>query len=165
MQRKRLFTFFEMMVVAAILLLVSLLALPRLSKIPQRIMRENALSAIRNAMTEAGIRARANGKAVELLLDLENSQFIIQNPEGNLDASRVGSPPFPRARRCNSSSPSSSPRTTPFPLPTSLNGYQKKQAWIHWNPSSFPFSRTAKPQAPPFDSSLETYTMNLAWTN
>ena len=97
MQRKRAFTFFEMMVVAAILLLVSLLALPRLSRIPQRISRENALSCIRNAMTEAAIRARANGKPVELLLDFDGSQFTIQEISGTMENIKGWVPDVPKS--------------------------------------------------------------------
>ena len=149
MQRKRPFTFFEMMVVAAILLLVSLLALPRLSKIPQRIMRENALSAIRNAMTEAGIRARANGKAVELLLDLENSQFIIQNPEGNLDAIKGWVPSIPQSEEVQQQQSFIVSQNNSFPITDFIEWIPEETGLDPLEPIFFSFFEDGQAAGPP----------------
>ena len=139
MQKKHPFTFFEMMVVAAILLLVSLLALPQLSKIPRRIVRENALSSIRNAMTEAGIRARANGKAVELLLDLDNSQFLIQDINSELDSIKGWIPSVPQSEEVQQQQSFIVSQNNSFPITSSIEWMPEETGLDPLEPISFSF--------------------------
>ncbi len=139
MQRKRPFTFFEMMVVAAILLLVSVLALPRLSKIPQRISRESALTSIRNAFTEASLRARANGKPLELLLDMDNSQFTIQEISNSLDSIKGWQPSVPKNEEVEQQQSMIVSQNNSFPFPDAIEWLPEETGLDPLEPISFAF--------------------------
>ena len=139
MQRKRPFTFFEMMVVAAILLLVSVLALPRLSKIPQRISREGALTSIRNAFTEASLRARANGKPLELLLDMDNSQFTIQEISNSLDSIKGWQPSVPKNKEVEQQQSMIVSQNNSFPFPDAIEWLPEETGLDPLEPISFAF--------------------------
>ena len=155
MQKKRPFTFFEMMVVAAILLLISLLALPKLSSIPRRIKRENALSSIRNAITEAGIRARANGKAVELLLDLDNSQFLIQDLNGDLDSIKGWVPPIPQSEEVQQQQSFIVSQNNSFPITSSIEWLPEETGLDPLEPISFSFFEDGQAAGQPIRFFLE----------
>ena len=62
------FTLLELLVVICILALVFALALPRLGRLPARLEKEHCLSALRAALDNGGLRARATGQALRLVL-------------------------------------------------------------------------------------------------
>ena len=128
-----------MMVVAAILLIVSVLALPQLSKIPQRISRENALTSIRNAFTEAGLRARANGKPLALLLDTENSQFTIQEVSNSLDSIKGWAPSVPKNEEVEQQQSMIVSQNNSFPLTDAIEWFPEETGLNPFEPISFDF--------------------------
>ena len=73
-----------MLIVGVILALVFAFALPRLSKTPGRLVAESALTGIRQAVNDTAIRARATGKPMKLVLDMEASAFLVQPLKTNL---------------------------------------------------------------------------------
>ena len=91
---RRTFTFFEMLVVAVILAVASAVVLPSLTKLPRRLAVESALSEIRNAIDETSMRARATGKALQLVLNVEDSAFELQECPTDLAAIQGWTPPL-----------------------------------------------------------------------
>lgn len=87
------FTLFELIVVAVIMSLITAIAIPQIAKVPRRMERESALTDIRNAFVETAMRARATGSALELVLDIDNCKFIVQNIESDLDNIKDWTPP------------------------------------------------------------------------
>ena len=57
--RHQSFTFLEIIVVASIMALVAVFAIPQVARMPRRLEAEGALSSIRQAVRETGVRARA----------------------------------------------------------------------------------------------------------
>jgi len=75
------FTLLELLITVAILAVILTLALPRIGRLPARLQAEQCLSALRSALDEAGLRARATGTAVRLTLVLDagdqSSRFVV----------------------------------------------------------------------------------------
>lgn len=83
------FTLLEILLVLAILSLILAVVLPRIGRMPKRLLVERVLSSLRVAVAETGVRARASGQGVQLVLDVDGSQFLVQPmPSGDL-AQRV----------------------------------------------------------------------------
>ncbi len=86
-----------MLVVAVVLLLVSAVALPQLTKMPRRIETESALTGIRIAFTETATRARATGTDLRLTLDADEGQFLVSEHTSGLEVIRGWNPPAKRS--------------------------------------------------------------------
>ena len=78
------FTFLEIIVVAMIMVLVAVFAIPQVAKTPRRLEVEGALSSIRQAVREVGMRARATGTPLLLVLDEEAGEFKVEQLSDNL---------------------------------------------------------------------------------
>ena len=85
----------EMIIVAAILALVSVFALPRLASAPRRLLVESALTSIRQAFNETATRARATGANLDLTLDVDNS--VMQVSANSSDLPQEWTPNMPAA--------------------------------------------------------------------
>ncbi|MBQ6472642.1 MAG: type II secretion system protein, partial [Victivallales bacterium] len=92
---QRSFTFLEMIIVAAILALVSVFALPRLASTPRRLLVESALTSIRQAFNETATRARATGTSLDLTLDVDSS--VLQVSANSSDLPQEWTPNMPTA--------------------------------------------------------------------
>ena len=90
----RSFTFFEMLVVAVILAVATAVVLPSLTKMPRRLLVESSLSEIRNAIDETSMRARATGKPLQLVLNVEDSIFDLREYQSELAAVQGWTPPL-----------------------------------------------------------------------
>ena len=90
---RRSFTFLEMVIVAAILALVSVFALPRLASAPRRLLVESALTSIRQAINETATRARATGVNLALTLDVDDN--VMQVSACNSDLPQEWTPNAP----------------------------------------------------------------------
>ena len=84
------FTLFEMLLVLAIISLVLAVVLPRIGRLPKRLAVESGCSAIRQAVAEAGLRARASGTPVRLILDVDENCFLVQSLAPAAVAGRAG---------------------------------------------------------------------------
>lgn len=73
------FTLVEILVVLAILGFVLALVLPRIGRLPRRLLIQNGLSQIRMAFRDAGTRARASGKPTSLVLLPDSHEFRIED--------------------------------------------------------------------------------------
>jgi type II secretory pathway pseudopilin PulG len=89
----RSFTMLEVLVVTLLVGMLFAVILPRVSVAPKRIVVENALSGIRQAFSETGARARANGRAFRLTLDPDSSTLAVSPLPDTL--SREWQPPLP----------------------------------------------------------------------
>ena len=76
------FSMLEIVVVLVILGLVLALALPRIGRLPRRLVIERALSTLRSAFRDAGMKARATGKPVGLVLDVEKGVLRLEDVPG-----------------------------------------------------------------------------------
>lgn len=76
MQQRR-FTFFELMIVVALVALITALATPRLTKVSKRMIVEASLTDIRRAISETAMRACATGQSLTLTLDQDASRFRV----------------------------------------------------------------------------------------
>lgn len=74
-----------MLVVAVIVALAAALVVPRIVQSSRRMTVENALSALRAAFSETGVRARASGQALTLTLDPEGRRFRVAKMGGRMD--------------------------------------------------------------------------------
>lgn len=92
--RQRAFTFFEMLVVAVILAVVTAVVAPALTKYPRRLEVESALTGIRNAIDETSMRARATGKALQLVLDIDGAIFEVEEYSSDLSNVQGWTPPL-----------------------------------------------------------------------
>ena len=81
---RREFTFFEMLIVAVILVTVTAVVAPQLTKFPRRLEIEKALTEIRTAIDETSMRARATGKALQLELNIDESSFDVKEYSSEL---------------------------------------------------------------------------------
>lgn len=74
------FTLIELLVALGILAFVLTLALPRIGRLPARLRAERGVSAVRTAFSEAALTARATGRAVRLVLIVEDdaSRFVMK---------------------------------------------------------------------------------------
>jgi len=79
------YTFVEMLVVSAIVALVGALVIPKISATSRRMTVESSLSALRGAFNECAMRARAGGKALQLVLDAEGKSFTVRESSNELD--------------------------------------------------------------------------------
>ena len=93
---RRAFTFFEMLIVAVILAIVTAVVAPSLTKYPQRLATESALTGIRTAIDETSMRARATGKPLQLVLNIEGASFDVQDFSSELESVKGWSPPLKR---------------------------------------------------------------------
>ena len=84
MSRKS-YTFIEMLVVCVIVLLITALVAPQIGGGTKRMIVENALSNLRGAFNEAALRARAGGKPLALVLDLDQNQLLVRPFQFSLD--------------------------------------------------------------------------------
>ena len=91
---RRAFTFFEMLIVAVILATVTAVVAPSLSKSPRRLAVENALTGIRNAIDETSMRARATGKPLQLVLNIDTAAFEVKEYSSELESVKVWTPPL-----------------------------------------------------------------------
>jgi len=73
------FTLVEMLVVLAIMGFVLALVLPRIGRLPRRLLIQNGLSQIRMAFRDAGTKARASGKPTSLVLHPDSHEFRIED--------------------------------------------------------------------------------------
>ena len=92
-RRKALFSLLEVVVVLAVLSLILAVALPRLGRVPSRLTVENAHSRIRSALREAGLRARASGRPLRLVLDADGNAFRVDRPPAPADTLGGADPP------------------------------------------------------------------------
>ena len=67
------FTLLEMVVVLAVMGLVMALVLPRATRTPRRLVIARALSSVRSVLRQAGMRARATGADVQVVVDPEQN--------------------------------------------------------------------------------------------
>ena len=82
---RRGYTFVEMLAVCAVVALVTGLVIPRVTTGSRRIVSERALSQLRRAFSETGMRARATGASLELVLLPEAGIFQVEEFSGNLE--------------------------------------------------------------------------------
>ena len=82
----------ELIVLLVVVGLVATIAVPRINRESKRMTVENALTSIRGAVTETGMRARSTGKALSLKLMPGDNQFLVEESEQNLAMTWV--PPF-----------------------------------------------------------------------
>jgi type II secretory pathway pseudopilin PulG len=82
--RQRHFTFFEMMIVVALVALITALAAPKLTAVSKRMIVESSLTGIRQAITETAMRACATGQGLTLTLNLETSTFQVSQAQALL---------------------------------------------------------------------------------
>ena len=68
----------ELIVLLVVVGLVATIAVPRISRESKRMTVENALTSIRGAVTETGMRARSTGKALSLKLMPGDNQFLVE---------------------------------------------------------------------------------------
>ena len=78
------FTMIELIVLLVVVGLVATIAVPRINRESKRMTVENALTSIRGAVTETGMRARSTGKALSLKLMPGDNQFLVEVSEQNL---------------------------------------------------------------------------------
>jgi type II secretory pathway pseudopilin PulG len=73
------FTLLEILIVVTLVAIVLALAAPRVGHIPARLRAEHCLSAVRAALDETCLRARATGRSYRLLLVTEedSSRFVV----------------------------------------------------------------------------------------
>lgn len=102
------FTLVEILVVLAILGFVLALVLPRIGKLPRRLLIQNGLSQIRMAFRDAGTRARASGNPTSLVLHPDSHEFRIENGVRQGE-SAAGANPLPGSGPGNSGKGGSSP--------------------------------------------------------
>ena len=74
----------ELIVLLVVVGLVATIAVPRINRESKRMTVENALTSIRGAVTETGMRARSTGKALSLKLMPGDNQFLVEESEQNL---------------------------------------------------------------------------------
>ncbi len=91
---RRAFTFFEMLIVAVIIAISTAVVAPSLSKYPRRLGVERALTEIRNAIDETSMRARATGKPLQLVLNIDESSFEVQEYSSDLESVKGWVPPL-----------------------------------------------------------------------
>ncbi len=75
--RRRAFTLMEMLIVGLVLALITAFALPRVAATPKRLIAQHALNSIRQAVNDTATRARATGSPCKIVLDMENSRFLV----------------------------------------------------------------------------------------
>lgn len=83
--RRRRYTFVEMLVVCVIVVLATALVLPRVTIGSKRMVVENALSELRGVFVETGMRARAGGKPLSLVLLPNEMRFTVSERLNELD--------------------------------------------------------------------------------
>jgi len=105
------FTLIEITIVIVIIGLICGLVLPRLGRLPRRLVIESALSAVRCAFRDAGVRARATGQSVKLVLDVEGHQFRVENAANSVSHGLPGVGDAP---------PDTSPTDSDTPPPPSI---------------------------------------------
>ncbi len=111
------FTFLEMIVVAAILAVVAVIALPRISRVPRRLEVEGALSGIRQAVREVGMRARATGTPLMLVLDEENGLFRVEQVKDGLGMYQDWQPPVKKTDEAQAASVIALQAKTEYSIP------------------------------------------------
>ncbi|MBQ4480209.1 MAG: type II secretion system protein [Victivallales bacterium] len=79
------YTFIEILVVCVIVMLIMALVIPQIGGGSRRIAVESALSNLRGAFTETAMRARAGGRPLALVLDVEQRQFTVYPWNNPLD--------------------------------------------------------------------------------
>jgi len=89
---RRSFTLVEIIIVVILISMVAMLLLPRIGYLPRSVVEKRVISEIRSAFYDAGMRARATGKTVKLILDLEEAEFVIEDDEGAEGLSVVSLP-------------------------------------------------------------------------
>lgn len=114
--KQRQYTFLEMIVVAAILALVAVFALPQITKTPARIEVEGVLSNIRQAVREVSMRARATGMPLRLVLDEEENLFRVEEVGENLSNYQDWQPPVKATEEAAAASVVALKSKTEYPI-------------------------------------------------
>jgi type II secretory pathway pseudopilin PulG len=85
----------EILIVLAIMSLVLAVVLPRIGRLPKRLAVENAQSAVRLAVVEVGMRARASGRPLRLILDVDEGCFLVESmPSESIGGSELQPSPL-----------------------------------------------------------------------
>ena len=135
----RRFTFLEIVVVAAIMVLVAVIALPQVSKVPRRLEVEGALSNIRQAVREAGMRARATGTPLLLVLDEEESLFRVEQLTDNLSKWQDWQPPVKKTEEAAMASVVAFQAKTEYPIPGGVEWLPAETGLDAYDSISFAF--------------------------
>lgn len=75
---RRPFSLMEIIIVVAIITLALALVMPKVGRLPRRLAVARAISDIRRAFQESGMRAVAGGQSMRLILKPEARQFVVQ---------------------------------------------------------------------------------------
>lgn len=93
------FSLLELLVALALVAAVLALALPRVARLPRRLVIENATDRVRRVFREAALRARAAGHPVRLTVDTETRRFRIESVGTGAPAAAPGTTGFLMRRR------------------------------------------------------------------
>ena len=86
-----------MLIVAVILAITTAVVAPSLSKYPRRLEVESALTGIRNAIDETSMRARALGKPLQLVLNIDETSFEVKDYSSDLENVKGWVPPLKKS--------------------------------------------------------------------
>ena len=137
--KKRAFTFLEIIVVAIIMALVGLVAIPQVSRIPRRLEVEGALSSIRQAVREASVRARATGTPLLLVLDEEAGQFNVEPLSDNLSRWQDWQPPVKKTEEAVAASVVALQSKTHYPISSGVEWLPAETGLDQYDSVSFAF--------------------------
>lgn len=114
--RPRRYTLIEMLVVTLIVAMLVALVLPRLTGTSKRMTIEQALTSIRQAVSETAARARATGRPLSLTLVPDDDSMAFQVALFDENLSRTWTPSMPNA----GSPPAFLAARESYPLPKTL---------------------------------------------
>ena len=115
----------ELIVLLVVVGLVATIAVPRINRESKRMTVENALTSIRGAVTETGMRARSTGKALSLKLMPGDNQFLVEESEQNLAMTWVPPANSALSKAEDDGSRSTSPPSRPTICPQALIGSRR----------------------------------------
>ncbi len=115
-RRTSAFTFIEMLVVCVIVLLASVLVIPRITVSSKRMIVETALSDLRGAFSETAMRARAGGHPLALVLKTDEKVLVVEKLTNDLDHDWRPAPLTP----VNSSGTTIIPGTSSYKVPEKI---------------------------------------------
>ena len=136
--RYRSFTFLEIIVVALIMALVAVFAIPQVARMPRRLEAEGALSRIRQAVRETGVRARATGTPLLLVLDEEASEFKVEIAD-NLEKWQDWQPPVKKTEEAVAASVVAFQSKTSYPISGGVEWLPAETGLDQYDSVSFAF--------------------------
>ncbi len=163
MLTRRAFTLFEMLVVVLIVAMLFAVTLPRLSRVPKRMIIEKTLSTIRQVFAESSSRARATGQALSLTLNPETSSLTVAANNDSL--SQQWRPAMPTVEGGKSSVPLFISAKDTYELSSEIEWHLEPESYNSEGYIVFSFYPDGQASGPPLRFSLKDSRFRLVVDN